>query len=240
MKSELQWFRYHRCSLLLLTFVTTIACGSFALRLQTARRQREAVAAILKTGGDVAYSCDFDRDGFRLIVPGPRLPGILNRLLGDDFFYSVVVVAMGKSATDSDIKYLDDLPGLRALGLSSTHCTDSAIRNRKWIGQLQWLGVPDAITNDGMRSLVFASQLRILQIGRTQIGDAGLESIGKIPSLEELYAAETRVTDSGLKHLKGLSRLRVLDVYKTKVTWAGVKELMKSLPDLDDAGVNVD
>jgi hypothetical protein len=48
----------------------------------------------------------------------------------------------------------------------------------------------------------------------------------------ELDLGETDVSDAGLVHLKGLANLKELGLYRTKVTDAGVRELQLALPGL--------
>ena len=56
---------------------------------------------------------------------------------------------------------------------------------------------------------------------RTSITDVGLETVGKITSLEWLSLGETAITDAGLAHLRPLINLRDLTVTNTKVSQHG-------------------
>ena len=51
-----------------------------------------------------------------------------------------------------------------------------------------------------------------------------------LTSLQNLNLGGTNVTDAGLAHLKGLTDLQNLHLGNTKVTDAGVKELQQALP----------
>src|SRR5262245_2156580 len=64
-------------------------------RVNLARTQREAVAAIEAHGGFVAYNWEFVNDKR---VPGrsPNAPGWLRKQLGDAFFQDVVQVAFSR------------------------------------------------------------------------------------------------------------------------------------------------
>ena len=98
--------------------------------------------------------------------------------------------------------------------------------------------------NDGQRSPTVLEWLRkLLGEGefrsvtdlygeRSQITDAGLESLRGLTLLHELYLAETQVTDAGLVHLQGLSQLRHLELDRTHVTDAGLVNL-KGLTQLE-------
>ena len=47
-----------------------------------------------------------------------------------------------------------------------------------------------------------------------------------------LELGDTQITDAGLEHLKGLTSLQILGLAGTQVTDAGVKDLEKALPDV--------
>jgi hypothetical protein len=51
-----------------------------------------------------------------------------------------------------------------------------------------------------------------------------------LTQLEWLQLGYTQVTDAGLEHLKGLNQLRALGLESTKVTDEGVKKLQQALP----------
>jgi len=81
------------------------------------------------------------------------------------------------------------------------------------------------------------TSLRILDLGGTQVTDAGLEHLEGLTNLEVLGLAGTRVTDAGLERLKGMTSLRRLELHRVKnapymqVTDEGVKKLQEALPD---------
>ena len=70
-----------------------------------------------------------------------------------------------------------------------------------------------------------------LDIGRTQVTDSGLSSIGAMRNLERLHLEQTAVTDAGMKHLAGLTRLEYLNLYGTDVT-AAIFEPLANLRNL--------
>ena len=69
-----------------------------------------------------------------------------------------------------------------------------------------------------------------LDLGRTQVTDAGLKELAGLKSLQTLNLDFTKVTDAGLKELAGLNSLQSLYLWGTKVTGAGFEELRKALP----------
>ncbi|NQT16725.1 MAG: hypothetical protein HQ582_28465 [Planctomycetes bacterium] len=70
---------------------------------------------------------------------------------------------------------------------------------------------------------------------RHDFGDAGLEHLNGLTSLQGLYLDDMQVTDAGLEHLKGLTSLQRLDLEDTQVTDAGLEHLkgLTSLLELD-------
>ena len=73
-----------------------------------------------------------------------------------------------------------------------------------------------------------ADQMVWVDLARSQVTDAGLDVIGKMPYLARLHLENTRVTDAGVKKLGGLAALEYLNLYGTKVTDAGVAGLSGS------------
>jgi Planctomycete cytochrome C/Leucine rich repeat len=70
-----------------------------------------------------------------------------------------------------------------------------------------------------------------LDLGRTAITDAGLQTVAKLPRLAQLDLRQTKITDAGLESLTGLKHLQTLNLVGTAVTDAGLKQLaaIKSL-----------
>jgi hypothetical protein len=70
-----------------------------------------------------------------------------------------------------------------------------------------------------------------LDIGRTQVTDAGMEAIGGMRNIERLHLEQTAITDSGIRYLAGLSNLEYLNLYGTDVT-AAIFEPLANLRNL--------
>ena len=66
-----------------------------------------------------------------------------------------------------------------------------------------------------------------LNLGDTQITDAGLKDVAKLQNLEELHLADTKVTDEGLKEVTKLQNLEWLILMETQITDTGLKEVAK-------------
>ena len=72
-----------------------------------------------------------------------------------------------------------------------------------------------------------------LNLGDTQITDAGLKDVAKLQNLEELVLENTQITDEGLKEVAKLQRLMYFYLHSTKVTKKGMTELKKALPNCE-------
>jgi len=69
-----------------------VACSWFAVKMQQARRQREAVEALITMGGYVGYDYEMNSDDHRIRGVKPPGPEWLRKAIGDDFFNNVIYV----------------------------------------------------------------------------------------------------------------------------------------------------
>ena len=76
-------------------------------------------------------------------------------------------------------------------------------------------------------------KLTSLDLGGTQITDAGLKELAKLKQLEGLSLNDTKITDAGLKELVKLQKLTTLYLGTIKITDAGMAELKKALPNCE-------
>jgi len=103
-------FQFSFRSLLLFVVVVSAPLGWFAWEMGKARRQREAVEAIGKAGGEVYFDCQRDEWRGRIRGGAPTTPAWLRKLLGDDFFRNVVLVNGGFGVFgDNDARHLQEL-----------------------------------------------------------------------------------------------------------------------------------
>lgn len=87
---------------------------------------------------------------------------------------------------------------------------------RRWLAQ--WLG-RDAIAN-----------IDAVYLGGTEVRDADLICLKKLPRLRLVVLTSTPITDAGLVHLRNLTDLETLDLRFTAVSDAGVAKLRRALP----------
>src|SRR5262245_13991502 len=114
-----KWLRFSLRTMLLLI---TALCIWLGFQVNAARRQREAVTAILRNGGTVKYD-------FQLVIDpkipwnssykslkdaSPSGPAWIRRLIGDEYFQDVVeVIFQDKAIPETDFAQLAKLPRLR-------------------------------------------------------------------------------------------------------------------------------
>ena len=93
--------------------LVNIAMSVVATKMRAARRQRDAVAAIEKSGGSVWYDHEVDESGFSPTRASPAAVAVMAaQLLGDDFFRTVVTAYVESDASFEPLKQLDRLQHL--------------------------------------------------------------------------------------------------------------------------------
>ncbi|MEN6451859.1 MAG: hypothetical protein ABFC96_15320 [Thermoguttaceae bacterium] len=167
-------FQYSLRSLLLLTAAAAIACSWLTTAIEQARRQREAIAAILKARAGVFY----DLSEARIVTPSPPP---LETLLGTDFFRDVAGVQNHKHSTrfaDADLERVAELKSLLSLRLRCSRVTDDGLKYVARLPQLTELSLSDtSITDAGLEHLTGLSRLKYLTLSRTNVTDAGAKRL---------------------------------------------------------------
>ena len=203
-KRRRRWFQFSLRTLLVLFLLACIGMGWIGVKIQQARRGREAAAAIERLGGKVFWSN----------ADSPEESGgwaWLRKLLGDDLLVhpdDVVIHSRAQVITDAGLEHLNALTQLETLYVDS-----------------------DQITDAGLQHLKGLTHLRDLMLVNTQVSNSGLEHLKGLTQLQGLSLDSTQVTDAGLEHLKGLTRLKELILQGTQVSDNGVRELQQALPN---------
>ncbi len=213
-------FQFSIRSLLVLTVVVALPCSWFALEIREAKRQREVIEKIAKSGGSVRYDWEVDATVDPPVNTQPSL--WLSNTLGGDFFKHVVDATI---ASDDDLKCLRGFFQLRRLRVPGT----------RFMGHpMYWNGTP--ITNappftgpDSLNPGMERSDEESRSVWRIRVTDDGLRYLKGLTRLKSLDLGGSKVTDAGLEHLEGLTQLQELDLTGTKVTDAGVKKLQQAL-----------
>lgn len=93
-KRKRRWLQFSLRSLMIFTLVVAIPCAWLGHRIEEKRRERQAVAAIVKLGGGLRYDYENAPGKVPLEPPGPR---VLRSLLGENYFCEVDAVSLGLS-----------------------------------------------------------------------------------------------------------------------------------------------
>ena len=153
-------FQYSLRTLLLIVTLFALPCGWLGVKMQQARRQRQAAAAIEMSGGVVYWT-------------EPSGPIWLRTLLGDDCFKQVRSVS-----TSTELENLKSLPQLQWLYLSGSNVTDAGLENLKGLSRIEELSLAGTdVTDAGLENIEGLSQLEMLFLAGTNFTDAGLEHI---------------------------------------------------------------
>jgi len=97
---------------------------------------------------------------------------------------------------------------------------------------INFLSAPiPGIEGSDLKHLKVLTDLQILNLRSTDIGDDGLSHLRHLNNLRILDLAYTAVSDDGLEQLMGMRNLVSLDLRSTKVTTKGVAKLRMALPN---------
>jgi hypothetical protein len=203
-KPKLRWYQYRLRTLFILTFLVAVACSWLAVKMEQARKQKEAVEAILKLGGLVGYD---DEENLIDTVPGPLWT---HDLLGKDFFYKVTSVWLtDMKLSDDDMKHLDTLKNVSELNLSN-----STISNESW------------------QHLESLKELEVLYLTDTNMTGNEMKYLKTLRNLKWLWLAEAHITNNELKNLENLKNLDTLFIVETDDNEEEIQKLKKSMPNL--------
>ena len=239
-----RWFQFRLRTLLIGVLVLSLPLSWFAVRMERARRQRVAIAAIRRLGGRVHYETM------------SSAPEWARDVLGVHSFLDIAIASPTAAFGDDEAKCFKDLPDIRGLQLGDVQITDAGLENFRglthlWklylnkmeitgtglkhlkelpgLRMLVFVGTP--VTDSGLQHLGGLPSLEILVLYDTEITDAGLATLRELPGLKSLKLRGPDITDAGLEYLKGLSKLEFLMLWNTKITPEGVNDLQESLPN---------
>ncbi|MCX7424590.1 MAG: hypothetical protein NTW96_03015 [Planctomycetia bacterium] len=256
-------FRYTIRSLLVLTAIIALWLGHVTNR---ARRQREAVAALVEVGAEVRY----DWQSFQNRDEGPSGPRWLRELIGDEYFQDVVSVRYhGVPETVSDVESAGTRPPDDPFALDpGERRRDPSEEELKWLSALPklrsldldqcgrlpagfWKSVPNLtsfnvygdsdnlLSDTDLEGIGALRRLEHLAIIGSSISDSSLAEIARLKTLEYLCVMSQEGTDEGIAQLGQLPRLRTLRLSGTQVKGPGLANL-ESLEDLNLDGTAID
>ncbi len=139
--------------------------------------------------------------------------------------------------TASDTRHIATISGLENLDLRGCPLGDEAVAELAALPRLKTVRLSGrdgdtAVTDAGMRSLGKLPSLTVLAIDFLPITDRGLESLAGRKSLRELYAAGTELTDAAAETLKQLPELSKLRIAATDFGNPGMTDLAAGNPGL--------
>jgi hypothetical protein len=127
-----------------------------------------------------------------------------------------------KPLTDAEKKQVADISAkMQALNASLMPLAQDTEQLR--------LGVINAADKFGDKELALlapiATQILWVDLSRSQVTDAAVETLAKMTNLERLHLENTKITDAGLAKLGALPNLEYLNIYGTKTTDGGIAKL---------------
>jgi hypothetical protein len=152
---------------------------------------------------------------------------------------TVKIVAPAGNITNELLVRIREINQDMGLMLNNCPITDEGLVSLEGKHNLRWLELRRTkITDEGLKHLR-GTDLELLDLSTTKIGDAGLANLGDLdlPNLKTLALEQLKnVTDEGISHLARFKSLEFLSVAGTKVTPAGMRHLKKKLPELTILG----
>jgi Leucine-rich repeat (LRR) protein len=240
-KRKRRWFQFSLRTLMILTLIVAIPCAWLGRKIEQKRREREAVAAIMKAGGIVVY--DYQKPSLKSgqafkPVEEPNGPALLRNLLGENLFSEVYAVYHNNAAlSDDEIELLERFPHLQDLNLSGCHFRVAGLTRIARLTSLRDLALggirppDDDVAGFDFGQLKALTQLEGLALGDTSVSDLDLAQLKELRQLTNLFLYDSNVTDSGLEELKGLIHLKFLAVDNPNVTPEGEKRIRAALPN---------
>lgn len=86
------------------------------------------------------------------------------------------------------------------------------------------------VTDAGIENVADLPNLVRLDLHQTKIGDPAIDHLLELKNLEYLNLYGTQVSDAGIKKLSRLTKLKAVYLWQTKATEKGIRQLQKELP----------
>ncbi len=139
--------------------------------------------------------------------------------------------------TDQALVFLDFIPTLARIDLSSTNVTDAVFSRFQDLLRLRALNLRStSITDAGLARLAVLTEIQDLDLSHTAVTDAGLKQLRPLARLHTLNLAYDDITDAAVGELKAFQSLQDLGLAHTHVTDAGAQRLQQLLPDCEITG----
>ena len=172
-------------AIILLALLSVWAAAATYLRK---RHERQAVAAIEASHGDVWYSYQWsdespEPDG----AAHPPVPGWIRRIFGDDFFGHPTHVFSFPTTPDDVVRAIRELPTLTGVTLCTSESTSEPFAGVSALPHLRSLEIYGPIDFHDLRYAPSIPTLRVLWLWQTEVSDAACKLIvEKFPALCDL------------------------------------------------------
>ncbi|WP_145358040.1 leucine-rich repeat domain-containing protein [Alienimonas californiensis] len=117
----------------------------------------------------------------------------------------------GPSFDDEAMAVVGKLTGLERLDISGTPVSNDGLAKLSGLTNLKVLRLK-TVSVDDLTPLEGMTELRELDVRFSNVGDAAMDSVAKLPNLSALKLERSAVTDDGLQKLSAEQPLRVLDL----------------------------
>ena len=220
----------------MLLVAVTVLCVWLGFKVNAARRQREAVAALLKAGGHLSYDYQWIVDpvgkppfdhkwDYDALPPGPAW---LRGFLGEEYFREVIEVIFTRAVSEADLKQIAKLPSIWKVYLPGTRILLEDSKESRPIEdrdhavfegavRLKYFLFDDAseVHGRGIRYLRNLKELLELRFRSSPLDDSAMENIGELTSLDYLEINNAKFTSAGFKFLRHLPNLKHLILSNT-------------------------
>ena len=152
------WLRFLRFSVRRLIVVVLVIGAGLGWFVREAEIQRDAVAAIERSGGGVSYQWEW-REWKSIPRGKPWAPKWLVDRIGVDYFGHVTSVGLSPTETDSAITHVGHLTQLQRLTINGSSVSDAGLTHLKGLTTLSVLGLGNTqVTDAGLAHLKCAFQ----------------------------------------------------------------------------------
>ena len=198
-------------SLRVMILLVVASAGWLGWVTNRAKVQRKTAAEIGKYNGYVRYDYEMV-DGDVIPDAEPRAPAWLRRIVGDENFRRVVLVAyVDQPISDATLAPLGDLGGIE----------DFMVLSRRGYHSLPEVAPPpglDHLTESGLARLESLTHLRRIKIEHHHLNGSMLNRLRRSPRLESIHLIDVEMTDAGMPPLGAMPRLRKLDLWSNQLT----------------------
>jgi Leucine-rich repeat (LRR) protein len=230
--SRRRWFRISLRTVLILL---TLLCIWLGVKVNQARRQKEAIAALKSIGALIGFHHHYDDQGNLDHRADPPGPAWLRQITGDDFFQRVYSVS-GNRVLSGRLEITE-----------TTTFTDEHAAHLSAFDDLVWLSIDNSPASDEALSQIGdTDDLVVAQFFNTPVGDKFVRRLTRARQLELLILENTQVTGDGLGRLSNLREVKRLILSNSPIgndglrgvsNMTGLTELQLANLPIDDAGM---